>query len=174
MPPLVGLTAWPFLFGATLGSRGDTDAGNVRGFRAGRLATSVRSGQNAEGVMMLGLPITMLGLQIETPGELVAAIGYAILLSTLLWMAFLLLWKFLNWFRPFRVLGGRYAINIISDPPGNGFEGVGDIVRSRIGDEVLFARKGARTYENVDRPRCLGALADTTAPRSGQRACTHS
>ena len=96
---------------------------------------------------------------VKTMGDLAAAIGIVILLVTigliLAWIVFLFLWKLLNWLGPFRVLGGRYAIGNISDPPGEGRRGIGDVVRSRIGEELAFARRGARTFQDVDSPDAL-------------------
>lgn len=93
---------------------------------------------------------------VKTMGDLAAAIGIVTLIVTigliLAWIVFLFLWKLLNFIRPCRILGGRYAINEISDPPGEERQGIGDIVRSRIGDEVAFARRGARTFQDVDSP----------------------
>jgi hypothetical protein len=81
------------------------------------------------------------------------AIALAAVALTVAWIVFLLLWKTLNVLRPFRILGGRYALSNITDPPG--FVGIGEIVRSRVGDEIHFARKGARTFQNVDGPDAL-------------------
>ena len=90
------------------------------------------------------------------PTVIVSAAGiiaFVAMALTAVWIVFLLVWKILNWSRLFRIRGGRYALSNISDPPG--FEGIGEIVRSRIGDEVHFARKGARTFQNVDSPDAM-------------------
>lgn len=97
------------------------------------------------GVMMPGLPTDALHL-----AEGIALVAMAL---TVTWVLFLLLWKLLNLLRPFHILGGRYAISDIIDPPE--YKGIGEIVRSRIGDEVAFARKGVRTFQNVDSPDAL-------------------
>jgi hypothetical protein len=87
---------------------------------------------------------------INVAGVIGALIGACVALLAIVVMVGALAWNCLNRLRLIRVVGGEYAINHIEDPPGT--TGVGHAIRSRIADELSFARRSARTARNVDSP----------------------
>ena len=99
---------------------------------------------------------------VNLDAQIVALAGLAVLLLVLLWIAGLLVWKAVNGLRLVRVIGGRYTISHIEDPPGAA--GVGQAVRNRIADELNFARRSARTLQNVDSPDAAVPIEVTALP----------